>query len=53
MVDINPGLSSGPSYTHLKEGPAGAPHDVCFRSFENQCVCKLYETCGGSTGATA
>ncbi|KAH8485577.1 hypothetical protein H0E87_027128 [Populus deltoides] len=28
MVDINPGLSSGPSYTHLKEGPAGAPHDV-------------------------
>jgi len=53
MVDINPGLSSGPSYTHLKEGPAGAPHDVCFRSFENQCVCKLYETCVGSTGATA
>ncbi|KAJ6864524.1 hypothetical protein NC651_035158 [Populus alba x Populus x berolinensis] len=27
MVDINPGLSSGPSYTHLKEGH-GAPHDV-------------------------
>ena len=52
MVDTNPGLSPGPSYTHLKEGH-GAPHDVCFRSLDNQCVCKLYETCVGSTGATA